>query len=136
MPALIEAGKRFSVDFFISSAGQMVDQAAPFLTETSAVFVNAVEYALLADVVPSQHLRLIVISDGARPVRILRRGRLVARVRPPQTDAVEVTGAGDTLAGTFLAALAAGSGDGAALRQAVTAAAERVRLSMLVLEDG
>ncbi|MEZ0108615.1 sugar/nucleoside kinase (ribokinase family) [Catenulispora sp. EB89] len=135
LAALAEAGWRFSLDFFVSSAKQMIDQAAPFLPEAVAVFVNAAEHALLTDVVPSRQLRLVVVSDGARPVRLLRRGRLAAQARPPQTTAVEVTGAGDTLAGTFLAAVAAGASDGVALRQAVAAATDHVGAPALALED-
>ena len=43
------------------------------------------------------------------------------------TSAAEVTGAGDTLAGTFLASVARGLSDGDALRAAVTAAAQSIR---------
>ncbi|MFL6112623.1 MAG: PfkB family carbohydrate kinase [Catenulispora sp.] len=76
-----------------------------------------------------------MVSDGPKPARALRRGRLAAQARPPHADAVEVTGAGDTLAGTFLAAIAAGAGDSAALRQAVTAAAEHIRTPALTLDE-
>ncbi|WP_194891330.1 PfkB family carbohydrate kinase [Catenulispora pinisilvae] len=135
LSALAASGRRFSVDFFVSSAKQMIVQAAPFLPEAAAVFVNAVEYALLADAVPSRQLRLVVVSDGARPVRLLRRGRLAAQARPGQVDVVEVTGAGDTLAGTFLAAVAAGADDDVALRAAIAAATGHISAPALVLED-
>jgi sugar/nucleoside kinase (ribokinase family) len=136
LSALAETGRRFSLDFFVSSAEQMIAAAAPFLAEAAAVFVNAAEYALLADAVPSRRLRLVVVTDGPRPARLLRRGRLAAQARPPATDAVEVTGAGDTLAGTLLAALAAGTGDGTALRAAVTAASEHISAPSLALDNG
>jgi sugar/nucleoside kinase (ribokinase family) len=64
---------------------------------------------------------------------MLRFGRVVASVLPPDASAVEVTGAGDTLAGTFLAACARGLGDQAALAAAVGAATEAVSGPGLVI---
>lgn len=64
----------------------------------------------------------VVVSDGPRTVRLYRYGRLSASVDPPAVPAARPTGAGDTLAGAFLAARAAGQGDQAALQQAVAAA--------------
>jgi len=63
----------------------------------------------------------------------MRRGRVTATAVPPVTAVSEVTGAGDTLAGTFLAAAAAGLDDQDALHAAVSAAAQAVASTGLAI---
>lgn len=133
LSALTGAGRWFSVDFVVSSARQMITAATPFLPQAATVFVNAGEHAHLADAVPARQLRLVVISDGPRRARVLRRGQPTAQAQPPLTDSVEVTGAGDTLAGTFLAVRAAGASDRAALHRAVAAASAHLTAPPLTL---
>jgi sugar/nucleoside kinase (ribokinase family) len=128
-PAVLErlAGWCFSVDFYVSSASAFVVNAAPLLTGASLIFVNAAEAELLADVVDIARLPAVVVSDGSRTARMLRHGRVVAQAEPAAVEALEVTGAGDTLAGTFLAHRANGCDDQQALRYAVAAATDAVQ---------
>jgi sugar/nucleoside kinase (ribokinase family) len=130
---LVKAGIPFSTDFHIASAPAVIPAAAAALPRASIVFVNVAEFAVLNRVAEPAQLPAVVISDGPRAVTMLRRGRVVARVAPPVARAVEVTGAGDTLAGTFLAASACGLGDEPALQAAVIAAAESVSDPGLVI---
>jgi sugar/nucleoside kinase (ribokinase family) len=123
---LVKAGIPFSADFHVASAPAVLPAAAAALPRTSIVFVNVAEFAVLIEVADPAHLPAVVISDGPRPATMLRRGRVVARVTPPVACPIEVTGAGDILAGTFLAGSACGLGDEAALQAAVRAAAESV----------
>lgn len=121
------AGCSFSVDFYVSSASTLVVDAAPFLTGASLIFVNAAEAERLADVMDIARLPAVVISDGSRTAQLLRYGRAVAEAEPDVVKPVEVTGAGDTLAGTFLAHRASGCDDQQALRPAVAAATDAVQ---------
>jgi sugar/nucleoside kinase (ribokinase family) len=116
----------FSLDFYLPSAAPMIQEALPWLTDASTVFVNAVEYQVLRGLADVACLREVVITDGPRTARVLESGRVVAEVRPPTRAARDVTGAGDTLAGTYLAPRARGATTKTALARAVFAAAEHV----------
>jgi len=132
---LVNAGLPFSADFHIASAAAVMPAAAAALPQASVVFVNAAEFAILSQVTDPEQLAAVVISDGPRPVTMLRQGQVVASAVPPAASAAEVTGAGDTLAGTFLAASAARLGDEAALEAAVRAAASSVAGPSLIIES-
>jgi sugar/nucleoside kinase (ribokinase family) len=130
---LIAAELAFSVDFHLASAGQLIQAAAEALPHASVVFVNAAEFTTLAAHIEPSHLAAVIVTDGPGEVTLLQHGNTTATAQPPQTPAVEVTGAGDTLAGTFLAQLAHGASAEQALRAAVTAATqitEQVDLSI------
>ncbi len=120
----------FSADFHIASASALIKSTAPFLCQAEVVFVNAAEYSALTGLIDPNSLAAVVVSDGPRPVLLHRYGRRVAEVSPARIDPVEVTGAGDTLAGTFLARVTSGDPPAVALRVAVAAA------SLAVTEPG
>jgi len=133
VPAVLEAltrcGARFSIDFFLPSATHLIQAAAPWLAHAYLVFANAAEYRLLEQVVENtaagevtRTLRGVVVTDGPRPVRWLHHGRPLTARTPPYARPVEVTGAGDTLAGHLLARTLHGDTPAAALRSAVLAA--------------
>jgi sugar/nucleoside kinase (ribokinase family) len=123
---LAELGIPFTVDFHLASASVLMPTASLALSAARTVFVNAAEFAVLAQVTDPGSLQTVVISDGPAPAIVLRRGRQVASAVPPATTVTEVTGAGDTLTGTFLAACARGLDCQAALAEAVTAASRAV----------
>ena len=123
---LAELGIPFSADFHLASASVLMPAVSAALPCARAVFVNAAEFAILAQVADLGRLPAVVISDGPAPAMVLRYGRQVASAAPPATTVTEVTGAGDTLTGTFLAACARGLGCQAALAEAVTAASRAV----------
>jgi sugar/nucleoside kinase (ribokinase family) len=124
-----------SVPITDTGASELIADAAAFLPRATVVFVNAAEFAALATLTDPARLATVVISDGPHEVTVRRRGSTTAAARPPDTRALEVTGAGDTLAGTFLAGLARGLADDAALRAAVTAAAQSTRGPGLAISD-
>lgn len=126
LDALVRRHAAFSVDVFLPSAAESIEAALPALPHAQSVFVNAAEYELLAARIPPETLPAILISDGPRPARLLRHGRVVASATPPVITPVDVTGAGDTLTGAFLAAKAAGAPDLVAVRRAVAAASRHV----------
>lgn len=123
----------FSLDFFLPSAAESITAAASALPMAQVIFVNAAEYDLLADAVPTRDLREVLVTNGSRPAQLIRYGRCVARVTPPRVVSVDVTGSGDTLAGTFLAARAAGIHDTGALDRAVRAASHHAALPAIQL---
>ena len=123
---LAATGVPFSADFHLASASAMMQATRAALRYARAVFVNAAEFAMLTRVTDPAGLETLVISDGSRPATVLARGQQVAAAVPPVTTVAEVTGAGDTLTGTFLAASAQGLGCQAALNEAVAAASEAV----------
>ncbi|MFD8970384.1 PfkB family carbohydrate kinase [Streptomyces sp. NPDC059568] len=123
---LTSHGAAFSVDFFLPSAGEMIRAAARWLPKATAVFVNAAEYRLLNSVLDTACLPEVIVTDGPRAAQVRRFGRLTASVLPPPRSAREVTGAGDTLAGTFLALRSYGAAPREALTGGVAAAAEYV----------
>jgi sugar/nucleoside kinase (ribokinase family) len=119
---LAEERQVFSIDFFTSSAAEMIAQVEPTLTAASTVFVNAAEYRMLTATIDPALLTAMVVTDGPRPAMLYRHGQLTASVTPTAVRAADVTGAGDTLAGTCLAGWATGLDDTTALQRAVEAA--------------
>jgi sugar/nucleoside kinase (ribokinase family) len=119
---LTDRGIRFSADFFLPSATHLITAAAPWLPHASWIFANARERLLLDSALETTALGGVIITDGPRPVRLIRHGHQVAAATPPTTTPIEVTGAGDTLAGTYLAHLSRGDGMATALEAAVDAA--------------
>jgi sugar/nucleoside kinase (ribokinase family) len=124
---LIATDQEFSLDFHIGSAREQMIAAASALPRATTVFVNADEYELLADLIGAKTLPAVVITDGPRKVTLLRHGQITASAIPEATATVEVTGAGDTLTGAFLAEISRTANDHLALQWAVTAASQRIR---------
>jgi sugar/nucleoside kinase (ribokinase family) len=123
---LAELGIPFSVDFHLASASVLMPAASAALPSARAIFVNAREFGILAQVADPRSLPTVIVSDGPAPAIVLRHGQQVASVTPPATAVIEVTGAGDTMTGTFLAAAARGLDCQSALAEAVTAASRMV----------
>ncbi|WP_129839478.1 PfkB family carbohydrate kinase [Streptomyces sp. RFCAC02] len=116
----------FSIDFFLTSAETMIRTAAPWLNQASALFVNAAEHRLLQSLADTTALPEVVVTDGPRPARVWSFGREAASVLPPSQPPREVSGAGDTLAGAFLAHRSRGATPTQALAEATEAAAHFV----------
>jgi sugar/nucleoside kinase (ribokinase family) len=126
---LVAAELPFSLDFHLASAAEQITAAATALPHATTVFVNTTEHKTLirlaGDLLPES--LPVIVSDGPRPVTLLRYGRPTATATPDASQVGEVTGAGDTLAGTFLAATACGASDHDALQTAVAAASAKAR---------
>ncbi|MFI7708020.1 PfkB family carbohydrate kinase [Nonomuraea sp. NPDC049480] len=124
---LVMAGHPFSLDFHLASAAEQIHAAKNALPHAGAVFVNAAEYQLLDDLVAVNELATVVVSDGPRAVTLLRHGSAISAELPQGGPVAEVTGAGDTLVGTFLAKVLQGAEEQEALAPAVTAATRQAR---------
>jgi len=129
VPSVLDrlAGTTFSLDFYVPSAASLLVDATPFLSTAACIFTNAAEFELLRDLIDPTRLARVIVSDGPNPVRLLQAGKIVAQISPQTAGRVEVTGAGDVLAGAFLGFQAAGLPDAAALRHAVERAATAVQ---------
>jgi ribokinase len=127
--ALIErsraAGIPWSVDLEPATIPDSIEEIAGFVDGAAAVFVNNRAAARLGDA-PARLLAL-----GARAVVLTRGPQGATLVGPdgrnlsapaPQVKVVDTTGAGDCLAGWFVAGRLAGLDEEAALRRAVVAA--------------
>lgn len=123
---LVDITARFSLDFFLPSAAAMIRAAAPWLPKATTLFVNAAEYQLLDQAVDCGTLPEVVVTDGPRTAAVHAFGRQVASAVPPSRTAHEVSGAGDTLAGTYLARRSRGATITQALAEATAAAAQHV----------
>jgi sugar/nucleoside kinase (ribokinase family) len=110
---LTDRGIRFSADFFLPSARHLITAAAPWLPHASWIFANARERLLLDSALETTALGGVIITDGPRPVRLIRHGHQVAAATPPTTTPI---------AGTYLAHLSRGDGMATALEAAVDAA--------------
>ncbi|MGQ4487595.1 PfkB family carbohydrate kinase [Streptomyces sp. SAS_281] len=119
-------GSGFSVDFFLPSAKDVIRVAIPWLPLATTLFVNAAEYRLLERGINCGALPEVVITDGPRTAMVHHFGRQVASAVPPPSPVREVSGAGDTLAGTFLAYRSQGATAAQALAEATSAAARYV----------
>ncbi len=126
LPQLIERGVRFSLDFFVSSIREMLNQSKPYLSHADIIFVNNREWELLTEIADPKSIQRIIITNGPRSARLLRKGRQTAECAPARVAASELTGAGDTLAGTVLACLIRGVEDTEALEMGVRAATKHV----------
>lgn len=125
----------FSLDFFLPSADESIAAAESVLPLADVVFVDAAEYELFTGAIPARDLREVLVTDGLSPAQLTRSGRCISRVTPPQVTTVDVTGSGDTLAGTFLAARATGLDDETVLECAVRAASAHAASPSLRLDE-
>lgn len=123
LESLSNKHKPFSLDFFVSSAHEMIARARPYLKDASRIFTNSYEFALLKDAVDISTLQDVIVTDGPNSVRLLRQGIEVASMLPPVRSTVEVTGAGDTLCGSFLGFVSQGFSDAESLEGAIQTAA-------------
>ncbi|MFI6084150.1 PfkB family carbohydrate kinase [Streptomyces sp. NPDC051217] len=123
---LVRNGAAFSLDFFLPSAEAMIRAAGRWLPMASTLFVNAAEYWLLEQMVDSRTLPEVVVTDGPRAAVVRHFGQRAASVVPPAHPPREVSGAGDTLAGTFLALRSQGATTSRALAEATAAATRYV----------
>lgn len=120
---LTERSCSFSLDFHLPSAPQLIPAATPWLRHAATIFVNAEEHALLAHHAGPHPCPETVVTDGPRPARVVLPGRAQRPVTAPAVPTVrQITGAGDTLAGTYLAHRARHLPPDAALDRAVQAA--------------
>ena len=88
------------------------------------VFMNRTEGEILRDMIPA--IPLVVLKRDVEGAELIVRGVRQAVIPAPMTSVVDVTGAGDVLAGTFLAALVAHGDPTLALRTAVEAASRSI----------
>ena len=87
-------------------------------------FMNRTEGEILHDLIGE--IPIVVLKRDAEGAELLERGARQAFVAAPSVSVVDVTGAGDVVAGTFLASLVTGKGAQEALSAAVHAASQSI----------
>lgn len=87
-------------------------------------FMNRTEGEILQDLIPQ--IPLVVLKRDAEGAELLVRGARQAAVSAPAVSVVDVTGAGDVVAGTFLAFLVSDKSAEESLVAAVSAASESI----------
>lgn len=87
-------------------------------------FMNRAEGKILEDLIPQ--IPLVVLKRDADGAEIYQRGVSRVHIPAPQVEVVDVTGAGDVFAGTFLAHVACGTVISHALEAAVRIASRSV----------
>jgi sugar/nucleoside kinase (ribokinase family) len=87
-------------------------------------FMNRTEGEILHDLIGE--IPIVVLKRDAEGAEFLERGARQAFVAAPSVSVVDVTGAGDVVAGTFLASLVSGKGAKGALSTAVHAASQSI----------
>lgn len=119
--AITDRPGRLTIDFIGSSLRHHLSAALPYLAHVDAVFVNEREYAVAEPMLGEcKFTGLTVVTNGAHGARVLH-GADVVCLAPamPVCRVVEPSGAGDALAGGFIATLARGGALVDALRTGV-----------------
>jgi ribokinase len=118
---VVEAARQATGLFCLNAApSRPVPEEA--LGRADLVIVNETEHAMLADQL-GHYGGLLVVTKGAAGAEAFRDGALVASARPPQVEAVDTVGAGDSFCGALVVALAQGAELDRALSRACTAGA-------------
>lgn len=92
--------------------------------QADLIFTNRVEYQHLKQIVDTHPWAVVKQDKGG--AYILQEGKKVAEAAAPRVEAVDVTGAGDIFAGTFLAETIQGNGLQKSLESAVDQASKSV----------
>jgi sugar/nucleoside kinase (ribokinase family) len=111
-------------DIFLLSDSENKKIVEHNFEQADIIFVNRKEYAALIDTV-NNHPYAIVKEDkdGAK---IIKRGNTVVSISNPSVNPVDVTGAGDILAGIFLGNRTNGVDEKASLQSAVNMATQSI----------
>ena len=91
---------------------------APVLQRADLIVMNETEAAFVGDDALAHHEGFSVITYGRRGAVLYQAGREIARVTPPQVQAVDTTGAGDAFTAALTIGLVAGEPPRSALELA------------------
>ncbi|MEW1682812.1 carbohydrate kinase family protein [Streptomyces sp. NPDC093594] len=119
------AGIRLSVDLEPLALAHGTEALAPVLDGAEVVFLNEQATAQLGDVdafAAGHRVRSVVRTLGPRGAALTLGTRRVGVAPPPSASIVDTTGAGDCLAGVYVARRLSGADPAAALRAAVASA--------------
>jgi ribokinase len=108
--------------FFCVNLAPALDVPAALIERADLVVVNETEAAYYGGALDACK-GMLAITYGAKGAVLERSGKALAEARPPQIDAVDATGAGDTFTAALTVALVEGQEPGAALSFACAAGA-------------
>ena len=126
--ALLRRPATVSIDLIETSIVQKLGEIEPYLPAIDWAFLNEREYAVAAPFLAGAFVGRLVVTYGARGACVIEAGKVMIDVRasPAHSEVVDTTGAGDTLAGTFLGCLISGCNTRDALRRGVHAGTQAV----------
>jgi sugar/nucleoside kinase (ribokinase family) len=96
-------GYPFSLDFILSSVSEQLADAKEWIADAEHIFMNSQEFEILESSYDLEDFETIIVTSGSQPVRAIRFGEVVLRQVCVRKDFLDVTGAGDTFIGAFLA---------------------------------
>ncbi|MFE7974343.1 carbohydrate kinase family protein [Streptomyces shenzhenensis] len=119
------AGIPMSIDLELLALAHGMDALAPTLSGAAVVFINEQTAAAIGDVpgFSARHrLKSVVRTGGLRGAALTYGFDEIAVAPPPADRIIDTTGAGDCLAGVYIARFLSGADPHAALRAAVASA--------------
>lgn len=90
--------------FFCVNLAPATTVPAEILRRADLIVVNETEAAFYGELL-NETDALVAVTQGERDALLRKRGRIVARARPPAVDAVDATGAGDAFTAALTVAL-------------------------------
>lgn len=118
--AAVRAAAEHAGGLFVLNAAPARAVPDAVLRRADLVVVNRAEYAAQPGI---DRARAVAVTDGSRDAVLLRDGREVARVAPPQIAAVDGTAAGDAFVGVAAVGMLEGRRDADLLARACAAGA-------------
>ena len=100
---LVAARIPFSLDFIASSASQQMSNCNMWIEFAECICVNRQEFQMLQEIYDVAKVKKLVVTSGSGPVVVFHYGKEISRHVCSEQEFYDVTGAGDTFAGTFLA---------------------------------
>jgi sugar/nucleoside kinase (ribokinase family) len=93
-----------SIDFIFSSLLHQLHSLENLLHAVNYMFINALELDLaMPTLTAASYEGYIIVTDGARGSRIIKKGKVVAQAAAKHVDnVVDQTGSGDAFVGAFL----------------------------------
>ncbi len=115
----VAAAARAAEGFFCLNAAPARPVPPEVLSRADLVVVNPFEY----DAIDKRRARLVALTLGAGGAILLRRGRVIARSKPPPVEEVDGTAAGDAFTACLVVSLLEGLDQDEALTRACAAGA-------------
>lgn len=119
-----QAKLSIDTDIYLLKDDQTTKLVERNLSLADIVFANRVEYKLLKDVIDRSHEAIVKMDEEG--AMYMKDKKIISKASAKKVSPIDVTGAGDIFAGTFLACLTKGEDIEICLQEATNAATESV----------
>lgn len=100
---IIKSRKKFSLGFIKSSILKQISEIGENIYFADFIFINNEELDILKEYCDLRKINLLIVTNGSNPVRVFKNGFLQNEyICKPKKNVIDVTGAGDTIIGSFL----------------------------------